>query len=232
MSTRSVIGRTTDHGRTFTGVYHHWDGYPQCLGATLWELYREHFGRDLPTMLAVLIDQHPAGWSTINDADWSLPSGPRPDHNLIKCVECDLPNWMHYGQSYHGPNNASAEAAFAHLEIDRHGGDGAYMVLGHSPTVGEEPPHGPTCFPDREANVMNQTNASGAGCEWAYAFDEASGIMFVLSSYCGDGGQKMIGAFGMGDEKATWREVARIDLADDTEPDWESIANRTPVAVC
>jgi len=73
MSTRAAIGRT--HGDGFLGVYHHWDGYPTGLGAALWELQRSQFGGDLAQMLRVLIDEHPAGWSTINGADFSLQPG-------------------------------------------------------------------------------------------------------------------------------------------------------------
>jgi len=74
MSTRGCIARSTGEG-TFKGVYHHWDGYPSGLGATLFQIYRTHFGRDLEAMLNFLIDQHPAGWSTINNADFKLPAG-------------------------------------------------------------------------------------------------------------------------------------------------------------
>jgi hypothetical protein len=59
----------------FKGVYHHWDSYPDALGKTLFKLYHGHFKRDLTAMLAFLIDKHPAGWSTINGADLSLPAG-------------------------------------------------------------------------------------------------------------------------------------------------------------
>ena len=74
MSTRGCIARSTGEG-TFKGVYHHWDGYPTALGATLWKLYHGHFKRDLGGMLTFLIERHPAGWSTINNADFKLPAG-------------------------------------------------------------------------------------------------------------------------------------------------------------
>ena len=35
-------------------------------------LYQSYFNRDLERMLKELIDDHPAGWSTINNADFSL----------------------------------------------------------------------------------------------------------------------------------------------------------------
>lgn len=74
MSTRSCIVRKTGEGK-FKGRYHHWDGYPTGLGRTLFKLYRGHFKKDLPAMLKYLIDDHPAGWSTINGYDFTQPPG-------------------------------------------------------------------------------------------------------------------------------------------------------------
>jgi hypothetical protein len=45
------------------------------LGTTLVDLYRGHFNRDLKRMLRVLLDEHPAGWSTINNCDFNLKPG-------------------------------------------------------------------------------------------------------------------------------------------------------------
>ena len=78
MSTRSAIARRKGDG--FEGVYHHWDGNPETLGQTLWEMAQERGVKDLT---ALLIDQHPAGWSSINGADWTQEPGfteaPDPD---------------------------------------------------------------------------------------------------------------------------------------------------------
>lgn len=73
MATRGAIVRR--HGDGFAGVYHHWDSYPEGLGKTLWDLYRGHFQRDIDAMLRFLIEEHPAGWSSIVDADFSLEPG-------------------------------------------------------------------------------------------------------------------------------------------------------------
>lgn len=78
MSTRGVIARFTqdkEGNESWEGRYHHFDSYPSGLGCTLYEVYTGHFKRDLEAMLSVLIDQHPAGWSTINDADFNLEPG-------------------------------------------------------------------------------------------------------------------------------------------------------------
>lgn len=74
MGTRGIIARM-DTKRGFVGNYHHWDSYPTQLGATLWKLYHGHFERDLKQMLKVLIDDHSAGWSTINDKNFDLKPG-------------------------------------------------------------------------------------------------------------------------------------------------------------
>ncbi|HEX2615722.1 MAG TPA: hypothetical protein VHL10_09525 [Nitrososphaera sp.] len=68
-----MIARTD--GTRMVGVYHHWDSYPSGVGAMLYKLYNGHFQRDSKAMLDVLVDQHPAGWSSINDADFSLAPG-------------------------------------------------------------------------------------------------------------------------------------------------------------
>jgi hypothetical protein len=76
MSTRACIARLTGrHPLAFEGRYHHWDGYPSGLGHALYHAYGGPFDGDLERMLRVLIDEHPAGWSTIVGADWSLPPG-------------------------------------------------------------------------------------------------------------------------------------------------------------
>ncbi len=63
MSTRSVIARQAGDG--FIGRYHHSDGYPSGVGAAIYKLYNGYFKQDAKRMLEVLIDEHPAGWSTI-----------------------------------------------------------------------------------------------------------------------------------------------------------------------
>jgi hypothetical protein len=73
MATRGIIARKTETG--LVGRYHHWDSYPEALGKTLHTLYNSHFNKDASAMMCVLIDAHPAGWSDINDADFSYVPG-------------------------------------------------------------------------------------------------------------------------------------------------------------
>lgn len=73
MSTRGAIAQPIPGG--WRGRYHHFDSYPSGLGQTLWKLYHEHFDGDIERMWQVLLYDHPAGWSTIVDRDFSLAPG-------------------------------------------------------------------------------------------------------------------------------------------------------------
>lgn len=94
MSTRAIIAREVD-SRTgkfkFKGRYHHSDGYPTGLGATLYDLYNGHFEKDLPAMLKYLLDDHPAGWSCINDCDFTLEPGYIKENKLSEAYRNDTP---------------------------------------------------------------------------------------------------------------------------------------------
>ncbi len=89
MATRGIIAREK-MDTTFEGRYHHWDSYfEDGLGETLCSLYQGYFQRDLKAMLRVLIDEHPAGWSSIVDRDFTLSpgwrSGPDDDRSRPEC---------------------------------------------------------------------------------------------------------------------------------------------------
>ncbi len=74
--TRAAIARLTQVSPVrFAGRYHHWDGYPSGLGATLWQLYHGHFQGDLDPILKVLLDDHPAGWSSLHATDFDQEPG-------------------------------------------------------------------------------------------------------------------------------------------------------------
>ena len=93
----------------------------------------------------------------------------------------------------------------------------------------KEPGYGnesaPQCYCHGQRSEKNkpvtQKSASACGCEYVYGFDKGGDTMIILSSYRKDGG-KMIGAFGCGDPKATWKPIAVVDL-DGEEPDWKKI---------
>lgn len=221
MSTRSVIARKTPTG--FTGVYHHWDGYPSGLGSTLFEVRKTIFAGDTGRMLKYLIDCHPAGWSTIN-ADWSKPEGYRPDDALQICTICGKESWRHYRQYYKdnfGSPMPSPWERAGRPEVPATEDPNAVQVLGHSCKAKEETT-GPEPYGGKGSKITHLT-ASGCGCEWAYVFN-GNGKMEIQSSYC-ETGEKMIGMFGCGDPKATWQTVAVVDL-DGPEPNWQAIENK------
>jgi hypothetical protein len=173
-------------------------------------------------MLRLLLDEHPAGWSTIVGADPSLTPGyiEVNDPNR-RCQICGMAVWEHYRQYYGKAGRPPLPEHFAHVPKD------VYLLADHSP----EPEVFPTdnrprcyCHGDRHEDmddVVSHKNATSAGCEYAYVFDDSGHTMTILSSYCNDG-HKMIGMFGMGDPEATWLEIAVIDL-DSPEPDWKHL---------
>ena len=66
MSTRGCIARLKGRDPpVFKGVYHHWDSYPSGLGRALYRLRNGRFRMNTDAMVREIIDQHPAGWSTI-----------------------------------------------------------------------------------------------------------------------------------------------------------------------
>ena len=90
MSTRSAIARIQGDG--WKGVYHHWDGYPTSLGETLFKRAQQIPVTD---MLRFLIDEHPAGWSTINSCDWEAAPGFKEEGFTSEGPEC----YCHGGRS-------------------------------------------------------------------------------------------------------------------------------------
>lgn len=223
MSTRGAIARATGVGQ-FAGRYHHWDSYPSGLGATLHELYNGFFACDVRAMLRTLIDEHPAGWSTINGADFSLAPGFR-DFNDEKCALCGLETWRHYRQYYDG-QNGKGRGPLPEGALD------GIAIFGHNVVPQLRETKGPECYchgtRSEEPNLITERDAAGCGVEYVYVIDESTAEMRVLSSYTPRG--KMIGMFGMGDEKAEWATIGIVDL-NAPAPDWEEMDNAEPIGV-
>lgn len=72
MSTRAAIGRIK--ADSFEARYHHHDGYPTGLGRTF--LQRALAAPDLEAFLRYVVDEHPAGWSSLWDT---------PEHDYCYC---------------------------------------------------------------------------------------------------------------------------------------------------
>lgn len=222
MSTRSCIARLTSkkgEAIRFSGVYHHWDGYCEGVGSTLFRLRNGHFKGSTEAMLKMLIDDYPQGWSTINGKDFNLKPEPRPDDAGQICTICNKPNWMHYAQYYKEENPRWVEAGRPECPPKVSG----YCVADHSPTPAEH--MNPECYsPNEDKSPTTEENASNCGCEYVYAFDPSDpDTMYVLSSYVK--GKKMIGMFGCGDPDAEWKTIGKINL-NGTEPTEEGWGKR------
>lgn len=104
MSTYGVIARRTATG--FVGRLHQNVGNPHILGKALFRLRNGHFQGDTASMLRVLIDEHPAGWSDITNKDFTLAPGfvlKRPYLSMERYLA--LPD-AHQPQCYcHGERN-------------------------------------------------------------------------------------------------------------------------------
>jgi len=72
MSTNACIAKRTANG--WQGVIHHFDGYPSGLGKAIWNCVK-HFNGNWARATEYLIDDHPAGWSSICEADFSKEPG-------------------------------------------------------------------------------------------------------------------------------------------------------------
>ncbi|MBI2836125.1 MAG: hypothetical protein HYX85_00325 [Chloroflexi bacterium] len=215
MSTRGVIAR--QKGDTFEGRYHHWDSYPSGLGKALWDTYHSGFKGNLEEMLRVLVDEHPAGWSTIIGKDFAVTPGFNESYKG-ECLNCGRLAWEHYYQDWE--SHGKKLTAKARQDMANHN----YMALGHS--FEDEDTNNPECYchGDRheEGWLVTEENAAGSGCEYAYVFAQnGKPVMTILSSVNADG-RKMIGMFGMGNPEAKWGVLACVDL-NGPEPDWESL---------
>ena len=213
MSTRGVIAR--QKGDSFEGRYHHWDSYPTGLGKALWELAHNQFKGDIEGMLHILIDEHPAGWSTICNKDFSLAVGFN-EFGKGNCLTCGKQSWEHYYQEWESHGKRLTTKARQSMA------KGNYMALGHSFEAQRTTNAECYCHGDRAEDelLVTEKNATDMGCEYAYVFS-TNGVMTILSSYNGDG-SKMIGMFGMGNPEAQWGVLAVIQL-NGLEPDWQMI---------
>jgi hypothetical protein len=234
MSTRSVIARPSETG--FTGVYHHFDGYPSGVGQSIWRMYHDVFDGDADAMAKVLIDDH-RGWSSIVERDFRL--APRSVDTIMfgtcKCGASRQDHFCQYAPAHERTAPCRSDHAGWHLghlfDMDEQSA-AELKVLERTPECDCHDAAGELTEGDRW--VVTEENASGSGCEFAYVIDTADGHWLrILSSYIvpesklfNDApdafGQKMVGMWGMGDPDAEWRQFAAINL-DGEEPDWEQL---------
>jgi hypothetical protein len=102
VSTNACIARVKGDG--FEGRYHHWDGNPSALGA---KLYHEALSRGTKPLLKLLLDDHPAGWSSIVNTDLDREPGFTeypPEYGTPEYVENRLkPACYCHGDRHEGP---------------------------------------------------------------------------------------------------------------------------------
>lgn len=225
MSTRSVIAQWTNRDKQeWAGQYHHWDGYPSALGATLYHECRRRRGSDMG--LDVFLSHT---WSTINGADWSLKPG-YDDSNKATCATCGHMFSQHYAQYY----KTKAQQRVLRLLLTAMPKERAatirahteFNVLGHAPHATDTAKR-PQCYchGDRREtpwDLLTQDNASESGCEWAYVLDPERRTITILQNTVN--GRQMVGAFGMGasSKDVIWVERAVV-FVDNPEPDWQAI---------
>lgn len=80
-------------------------------------------------------------------------------------------------------------------------------------------PESPYTVEPNEIELINQTSAVEAGCEYAYVLK--GHLLHIYSAYS-EGGRKMIGMFGQGDRNAHWNLVSIVDMTKPA-PDWETL---------
>lgn len=238
MSTRAAIARPSGDG--FQGRYHHWDGYPDGLGQTLYELAQTNRNRaqldldptpwdgDVEKMLEVLIDQHPAGWSTINGKDMRRTPGFSDDHMSGTCVcgKDEKAHFCQYNKPHEGPSPCNGGVPATDGFSNRHLGH-LFEETAESKAEAADRALIPECYchggRDEGAWDVDEKNAAGSGVEYAYVFSP-NRKMTVLSSYTEIDGQpaKMVGFFGMGDPNSEWKAIGYVDL-DGPQPDWAAM---------
>jgi hypothetical protein len=73
----------------------------------------------------------------------------------------------------------------------------------------------------QKAPMLTNKTAASSGVEYAYVFGKKPHMMDIYSSYT-PSGHKMIGMFGMGDAKSSWRRTARLDIRR-KDIDWNAL---------
>lgn len=180
MSTNAGIGKKLDDkldDGKWEFRYHHWDGNPRSLGKTLYDLYNGYFQKDLGKMLKVLLDEHPAGWSTINEKDFSLAPGYTP--------------FRHTGGV---GNQFDMNEYYKRLEEYEQSGDGRRPQCYC---------HGDR---NEEAQLIEYPGSSLGTLEYLYVFDEGT-LHLEVYSVEGEGTPRMLANVDLNGEEPDWKKI-------------------------
>lgn len=210
MSTRSIIAEPAGDG--FTGIYCHWDGYPTCRGAQLWEALAE-LGGDVDALKAWALRPGEVGyWSSFGTPSDVAAMGLLPDTQI--CDLCDgtgdrRAKDLTFPRGPYGPgcNGCNSTGTAPNRDKRSHWAK------------------------DSERNEVTSWG-DDTGTEWAYVIDHTALTVFERrwGDVADDGGH-MVGMFGIGagEGGGFWAYVGSYKWTD-AEPNWEAVENTASVA--
>jgi hypothetical protein len=218
MSTRSIIARPEGDG--FAGRYCHWDGYPTCRGAQIWEAMKELDG-DVEKLIGYAIrEDDPGYWSS-----FQTPLKAAEMRDLPPTEECHLcdgtgirPDWARFGDAP-GCNACGGSV-----------GRGGQAKVGTGVVKNRAIMEG---YIEETDGSWVESWGDDCGTEWAYVI--APHALYVFErrfGAVGDDHGHGTGMFGMGasDTEVGGHWAPRAEIRwDAEEPDWEAIEQGTGV---
>lgn len=169
MTTRGMIAIPIEDGDAAIGVFHRYDAYPTGLGVALVKARQAH--KDFRSFVRTLIFDHPAGWSEIVGADWSLdPSYVDHNHPDRLCVQCGLSQWSHYAQYY---ASRGFETPKGPILVHGHGfehpaSDHRPECYCHGDETPDATPNSLMCVSEYGSDICQGTDCDASFIEWVY----------------------------------------------------------------
>lgn len=204
MSTRSVLARPDGDG--FIGRYAHWDGYPTCRAAQLWQTYRE-LGSAAKVREYAIKEGQKGYWSSYAPPSKAEVEATKPD-----TVTCHLCNGT--GQRPDGLHGVRWTQAGCN------GCSGTGQERNSDKSDGWRP---------ENADNMIRSDGDDCGTEWAYVI--ADDALVVLERRYGNPGSDQghgTGMFGFGasdtESGGYWALIGAYPWQAD-EPNWEAVEN-------
>lgn len=204
MSTRSVIARPDGDG--FAGRYAHWDGYPTCRGAQLWQTFTE-LGENATILRAYAIKEGENGyWSSYQTPSRQAREAQKPEFIDEPCNLCDATGKRTDMIVANGCNGC-AGTGVSHRTYGDGVRQGGWTV--------------------EENGSWVTSYADDMGTEWAYVL--ADHALFVFERRFGKPGADQghgTGMFGMGasdtESGGYWAALGEFPWTGD-EPSWDML---------